>query len=321
MKYILSQSLDTAYNLALEEYVLTQLADEDYFILWVSRPAIVVGKFQNVFQEIDVRKAWEKNIPVYRRLSGGGCVYHDAGNLNFSRITGWSMEENTYSRFLESVIRCLCSHGVTAMQSGICNISVDGKKISGNAQSIHKGRLLHHGTLLFNAELATLGGVLCPDYEHFTSKAMRSVPMSVTNLKDCPGFDISDMATLKSCLLKAMGCREGDEYRLSAVQTSEIDRLAQSKYLDWEWNYGKSADFEYENKSEQPKRRIAMTVVGGRIREMELSFAGIPYVVTKAVTNALLGEALKYPEIHGILAGYGDCGRQVETLLFERTTI
>ncbi len=318
MKYIISACMDTAYNLALEEYMLTKPSGDDYFILWVSQPAIVVGKFQNVYQEIDVHKAWEKNIPVFRRISGGGCVYHDDGNLNFSMISDWSISEEAYGRFLDPVIGILRSHGAAAKRSGICNISVEGKKISGNAQSIRKGRILHHGTLLFDARLDALGAVIRPDYEHFTSRAMRSVPMAVTNLKACPAFDISEMDALKACLIGGMGCQTSDVYRLTAAEDAQVCQLAQSKYLDWNWNYAKSADFEYKKESGHPKRRIYMKVSGGIIRELELACAGIPYVVTKAVANTLLNQRLIYSEIHMALAGYGDYGRCVETLIFDR---
>lgn len=318
MKYILSHWTDPALNLALEEVALNDLTSEDYLIVWVSRPAIIVGKFQNVYQEVDVRRAWQKNIPVYRRLSGGGCVYHDGGNLNFSYITGWTMEENSYSRFLEPVMDVLTAHGAAVYPDGICNICVDGKKISGNAQSIFRKRMLHHGTLLFDARLDDLASVIRPDYEHFISKAMPSAPMAVTNLRCCPGFDIETMDGLKQCLISGMGCEPADEYVLSADQVLAVRKLAEVKYRTWEWNFAKSAVFDYHNDFEGPGSHIEMKVDHGVIRELTLAHRQISREVTMAAAQMLCGKRLIYPELHAMLDLYGAYGPLLEDIIFER---
>lgn len=318
MKYMISQSTDMAYNLALEEYVFTKLADEDFLILWVNRPGIVVGKFQNVFQEIDMKRASLLNIPVYRRITGGGCVYHDEGNLNFSVMTRWAMAKDSYSPFLDPVLKIINACGVKAYRSGICNLSVNGKKFSGNAQSIYRGRILHHGTLLFDTRLDVMSGIIKTDYVHFQSKAMRSAPAPVGNLKDCSGFRVSDLGTLRQLILTGMGCTPEDSCHFSKAEENEILSLADKKYRTWEWNIARSATFTYDSPADVYGNYIHIEADQGVIRDVQIYFKTAPGEMLVKAAEALRGRALDYPRLHELLRSYGTAGRHIEDLIFMR---
>ena len=156
MQCLISTNRDIYFNLALEEYLLMHEVD-DYFVLWQSEPAVVVGKHQNTLAEINYRFVSEKNIRVARRLSGGGTVYHDQGNLNFTYIAnGEPGKLVDFKRFIEPVIHFLGTLGIDAQQGLKNEILVRGKKISGNAEHVYKNRVLHHGTLLFHSDLHLL---------------------------------------------------------------------------------------------------------------------------------------------------------------------
>ena len=155
MIQIETTSHDPFFNQAFEDYVFRTFREDEVLLLWRNRPAVVVGCYQNICREVHVRALLEQNVPVVRRMSGGGTVYHDLGNLNYTLITGQSGALD-YDRCLAPVLRALNALGVPAQKSRTCDMTVDGKKISGSAQKIANGRVLHHGTLLFDADLTRL---------------------------------------------------------------------------------------------------------------------------------------------------------------------
>ena len=155
MIQIETTSHDPFFNQAFEDYVFRTFREDEVLLLWRNRPAVVVGCYQNICREVHVRALLEQNIPVVRRMSGGGTVYHDLGNLNYTLITGQSGALD-YDRCLAPVLRALNALGVPAQKSRTCDMTVDGKKISGSAQKIANGRVLHHGTLLVDADLTRL---------------------------------------------------------------------------------------------------------------------------------------------------------------------
>ena len=185
MKYIDSQSHDSYFNLALEEYILkNNEIEEDIVFLWQNTPTIVVGNNQNTIEEINMPFVTEKNIKVVRRLSGGGAVYQDLGNLNFTFIKHLDNTSNTdIKRFALPVAEALNKLGVPAQLTGRNDISVEEKKISGNAQRLYKNKLLHHGTLLFDTDLELMAQVLKVGLDKIESKGIKSVRSRVTNIK------------------------------------------------------------------------------------------------------------------------------------------
>jgi lipoate-protein ligase A len=251
MKYIENNSTDPKYNLALEEYVFKNFdLQDDYVILWRNGPSIIIGKNQCTLEEINSQYASENNIHVVRRITGGGAVYHDLGNLNFSFITKVDkMEKIDFQKYTYPVINALEKLGVECELSGRNDLTLDGKKFSGIAQSITKGRLLNHGTLLFNSNLDTLSKALNVKKEKIESKGVKSVRSRVTNIYDYLKSDI-DVLEFRELILKYLYEYEKSpviQYELTKEDKDGIDNLMQNKYSTWEWNFGESPKFNYKN--------------------------------------------------------------------------
>lgn len=250
MKYIDSISNDIYFNLALEEYVFHNFKDDTYFLLWDNDNSIVLGKYQNVFEEINIKAVEKMDIKVARRNSGGGTVFHDKGNLNYSIITDYDKNSFIdYDIFINPVITALNSLGIHAEKRRTSDIVIEGKKISGSAQSCKNDRILHHGTLLFNADLSMLENLLKTTDGKIESKSVKSVRSSVTNIKE----HIDDNITLddfKTLLLNSLFPNGVQKVFLTEDQIAEVNNLVKNKYSQWQWNYGNSPEFSYEKESE-----------------------------------------------------------------------
>ena len=246
MKTILNDSKDPRFNLALEEYVLKYLdSNEDFILLWQNANSIIIGRNQNTVEEINAKLVKEHDVQVVRRITGGGAVYHDMGNLNFSFITE-SLKDNlnNYRKFTEPVIQALNSLGVPAEFQGRNDIVVEEKKISGNAQSYYKNKMLHHGTILFDADLAFVASVLNVKQDKIASKGIKSNRARVTNIKPYLKEPL-DMSEFKLTLLKSLLGTEDVAscvYTLTDEDLTNIERLMEERYNQWSWNYGESPD-------------------------------------------------------------------------------
>ncbi|MFT9494255.1 lipoate--protein ligase [Anaerosolibacter sp.] len=269
MIYIRNESTNPYFNLALEEYVLNQMnGDHDYFLLWQNEPSIIIGKHQNTLEEINVQFVKENSIHVVRRLSGGGAVYHDLGNLNFTFVVKNSESSQfNFKKFTEPVIRALENLGVQAEFNSRNDLTIDGKKFSGNAQYMKKERLLHHGTLLFSSELEQLVRALHVADEKIISKGIKSIRSRVTNISDYLGQQISVQA-FRQVLLKYMFQEELQEYRLTEEEIEKVKKIMEKRYLTWEWNYGESPKFNIkkERRFEAGKVEALLDIEGGIIR-------------------------------------------------------
>lgn len=243
MFHIPNACSDPCYNLALEEYFLKQAPiPDDLVILWQNKPTVVIGRNQNIVAEINQPFIEEHGIQVVRRLSGGGAVYHDLGNLNFTFITALSaVGHNNFAHFTRSVIEALSTFGVIAEFSGRNDLIIDGQKFSGNAQYIHHNRLLHHGTLLFETDLSILAQSLSgPEAKH-SEPAVKSVRSRVTTIRRHLPPSIT-LAGFEAALLSAVFDQDKSPYKrydLSLTDRQAIEALAVRRYRDPAWTYGK----------------------------------------------------------------------------------
>lgn len=246
---------DPTINLAIEEYALINLdINETYLLFYINEPSIIIGKNQNTIEEINTEYVEKNNIKVVRRLSGGGAVYHDLGNLNFSFITKDDGESfHNFRKFTEPVIRALKKLGVNAELSGRNDIVVEGRKISGNAQFATRGRMFSHGTLMLNSEIDNVVSALRVKKEKIESKGIKSIRSRVANISEFLDQEIT-MEQFKQLLLQYIF--EGEEsiptYELTDKDWEEIHKISEQRYKNWDWNYGKSPKFNYQHSQRFP---------------------------------------------------------------------
>ena len=248
MVYIESPSTNPAFNLALEQYVFDRMdRSQEYFMLWQNDNTVVIGKNQNAFAEVNQKVADAKHISVVRRLSGGGAVYHDLGNLNFTFILDAKDATDLDIRlFCQPIAELLRSLNVPAEVNGRNDISIEGKKFSGNSQYLKQGRIMHHGTLMFHSDLSVVADVLNVSADKFQSKAAKSVKARVTNIAPYlpEGFTL---AQFKALLLKYILKEENVQpYVFSAEELAEVEKIKRERYDKWEWNYGFSPSYSVE---------------------------------------------------------------------------
>lgn len=244
MQYIKNDSLDPHYNLALEEFALKNLdPKESYIILWQNAPSVIIGRFQNTIEEINQDFIEKNQINVVRRMTGGGAVYHDMGNLNFSFIEKATGKDINFHKFTKPVVKALTKMGIEAEHTGRNDITIDNKKFSGNAQYHYKGKVLHHGTILFNAKLEDVQAALNVKKEKIESKGVKSVRSRVTNIVDYLEEKVS-LQQFKDLLVHYFfEGKEIEEYKLSEIEQAGIRELMEKKYLTWQWNFGASPAF------------------------------------------------------------------------------
>ncbi|AWX57921.1 lipoate--protein ligase [Brevibacillus brevis] len=275
MKFIDNQGItDPRINLAIEEYALKHLPNsDDYLLFYINEPSIIIGKNQNTIEEINATYVEENNIHVVRRLSGGGAVYHDLGNLNFSFITNDDGESfHNFRKFTAPVVQALKTLGVEAELTGRNDIQVGERKISGNAQYSTKGRMFSHGTLLFDSEMENVVSALKVNAEKIQSKGIKSIRSRVANISEF----LVDKMTIEEFRLTVLhsifGEGEIEEYKLTDEDWEKIHELSRSRYQTWEWNYGKSPKSNYR----QSKRfdigtvEIQLDIEKGKIKEAKI---------------------------------------------------
>lgn len=254
MKGINIKTTDPAFNLAVEEVLFDSLknAGEEYFLLWQNAPSVIVGRHQNTAEEVNEEYVKARNIPVVRRTTGGGAVYHDLGNLNFSFLRYMERGEDTsFGRYINPIIEALRSIGINAEMSGRNDMLVEGRKFSGNAQKKSGQKILQHGTLLVSLDTSHLTDILTGNPDKYRSKGVASHKSRVANLIEFKPEMRPDelMAAIRSVLMKFL---VDEEILLPDDLKEKAEQLAESKYRTWEWNFGKSPVYQVKFRKRFP---------------------------------------------------------------------
>ena len=301
-RFIELSTTDPAFNLAVEEYVFDRLSrDYAYFMLWQNRPSVIIGRHQNTVAEVNEAFIRDNGISVVRRLSGGGAVYHDLGNLNFTFIRDGESSRLDLSLFCEPVAAALRELGVPAEVNGRNDITVEGQKISGNAQYVREGRVMHHGTLLFSADLEAAGKALTPSAKKLKSKGVASVRSRIATVSKymAEGVTIEDFKKL--LLEKLFAGQPMEAYALTEEDLAVIEGLRRDRYATRRWNYGESppCDLVYEGRIEGcGSVELRLTVKKGVISKAELRGDFFAEKDLAPLENMLTGSA---PEKEAIL--------------------
>lgn len=269
MLYYKSTTNDPRVNLAIEEY-LFNTAREDVFMLWQNRPSVILGRFQNAYEEVNMDVVQSNNVLLIRRITGGGAVYHDLGNLNYSFICHRDNNERfEFKYFMDKIVDAINAVSRKAIIDGRNDITIKGKKVSGNAQHVSGNKVLHHGTLLFDSDLEVLNKVLKEEDKGIESKASRSNRRGVTNIKEHLVEEINISAfseIIGNTMLKGEAVRE---IQLDAIAMDQIMTLVRNKYSKWEWNVGVSPKCCIKRKGawNEGHMQIQMGVENGVINE------------------------------------------------------
>jgi len=249
MIFLERQENNPYFNIAAEEYVLKNFS-EDVLMLWESKESVVVGKHQNAFAEINYPFLIDNRIPLIRRISGGGTVYHCKGNINITVLKNSDDNNGTidFHAFTTPLIEFLKGFNLNAKFEGKNNLTIDGLKFSGNSAHIYKNKSLHHGTILFDADLTTLESIINTNPNNFNDKSVKSIVAKVTNLKPLikPETDFKLFKDkLKTFLLNYYNISK--IHYFTKFEKSEILKLMQSRYKSWDWNFAYSPNFEFNN--------------------------------------------------------------------------
>lgn len=289
-------SLEPYFNQAVEEYFLKNF-DENIFMLWRNNNAIIVGKHQNTLAEINVDYVKEKDIKVVRRLTGGGAVFHDLGNINYTFIMSYGDEgaKVDFKKYNQPIIDVLASLGVKAEFSGRNDILIDGQKFSGNAEHIfhQKQRVLHHGTLLYASEIQDISDALNVNPLKFEGKAMKSVRSRVTNisthLKEDMGVDMFRQKVMNHITEMY---KDAVPYKFTDEDRTAIQKLADEKYSQWDWNFGYSPKYGLKKGIKTPGGHVEvhLNVNKGVITELEIFGDFFVNQDIEEVKQALIGK-------------------------------
>ncbi|WP_010662254.1 lipoate--protein ligase family protein [Marinilabilia salmonicolor] len=289
--FITSKTNDPAYNLATEEVLLRNFKNNIIFF-YINSPSVIVGKHQNTLAEVNHEFLEKNNIPVYRRLSGGGTVYHDYGNINYCIIeNGEPGHLVDFVRATTPVVEALRNYGLDARHGKRNDLLAGYKKISGNACHVFKSRAMHHGTLLFNSNLSKLTESLKADATKFRDKSVKSVRSEVVNISELVPENEDVEIFLSQIGSFLQNKYNASTYHFSEPELSEIKILAETKYKTWEWNYGYSPTYEFSKryKSDEYVFSTKLKVEKGIIRDITLKTNHPNKEKIVSTTNKLIG--------------------------------
>ena len=271
MLLINNTNTNAYFNLAMEEYFLKN-TNEDIFLLWQNENSIIVGKNQNTLSEINYDYVKENNIKVVRRLSGGGAVFHDLGNINFTFISCNDNSFSDFKKFTMPIVEALKELNVHAEFSGRNDLLIDGQKFSGNAQYNYKNKVMHHGTLLFSSEINDLSNALKVKPSKFQGKSVKSVKSRVTNISSHLDKKMT-VLEFKDYLMDFINKRDENShfYELNDKDIESINKLVEEKYSTWEWNFGYSPKYSLYNEVKYPGGNLefSLDVHDGLIKDIK----------------------------------------------------
>jgi lipoate-protein ligase A len=300
---------DAHINLAIEEHILRNLElQEGRVFLYINQPSIIVGRNQNPYEEANLPFAEAQHLPILRRLSGGGTVYHDLGNLNFSFITLQRPEDfHNFRKFTTPILSALQGLGIDAQLNQHNDIVVAGRKVSGNAQYIAGGRILTHGTLLFDSDLSNLALALKASAGAIASKSIKSVRSRVANLSEFLN-EALDMQSFRLRVLDGIfaGAGESPTYRLTQDDWVAIRRISAERYQTWEWNFGRSPRFSLQKTRQFRWGEVQadLEIENGLIRSIQFHGAGFGPEQAASLEQALSGVRYAREHIRATVAGF-----------------
>ena len=273
MLILRSKTSDPAFNLATEEFLLNNKS-EDCFYLYINDPSIIVGKHQNSLAEINVDYVKENDIIVIRRLSGGGAVFHDPGNLNFTFIMKEEEDKSAdFRKYTQPIIDVLQSLDVDAIFEGRNDMTIKGKKFSGNAKCYYNDKVLQHGTLLFNSTLPNLSQALKINPLKYRDKAVKSISSRVTNITEHLNHELS-LEDFESLIINHVRTMYNDSviYELTDSDIEAINKLVDEKYGTWDWNFGHSPKYNFQKgiKTNGGHVEVNLEVRKGGIKEVKI---------------------------------------------------
>ena len=308
MKIIDTKSTDPAINLAFEEFFLCNASfDDPILMIWRNEPTVVVGAFQNTYNEVDYDYLKENNIHLIRRSTGGGAVYHDLGNLCFSFIRREENLENLdFHQFLLPVQTAMASLGLNVEISGRNDLLIDGQKVSGSAARVFGDRVLFHGTLLYSSDLSVLGRVLTVKREKIASKGFSSVRSRVTLIADHLAEPL-EVLDFRQLLLDAMKqADETQDYEPTAAELSSIMELAEEKYRNDEWIYGKNPSFNisYSKRHKIGELTVKLMVNHSLIESCHFEGDYLGWLDSADVAAALVGIAYDKEAVSSVLRSF-----------------
>ncbi len=304
MRYLRNTRTNPYFNMAFDEYCLEKLSiDEPVFFLWQNRPSVIIGANQEVHTEVNLDYLKENDISLVRRVTGGGAVYHDLGNLNYTIVGSSDDLERDYPEYTRYMLQALQKLGIPATMSGRNDILVEGKKVSGFAKRVCKNRLMIHGTLMFDVNLEQLTQALCPPESKLQSKGIASVRSRVANL--CEYLpEITDISIFKQKLESILSNNYTDqEWLLSQKDIQNIEQLAHDKFEKWEWIYGHSprATLNFSKRLACGTVHIHLNIAENRINSCQFGGDFIGNLPTNELEKALTSLPYDRDAIYKIL--------------------
>ncbi len=310
---------DPYFNLAAEEYVLHEFTD-DCFMLWQNEPSVIVGKHQNTLAEINYDFVTHNQIKVVRRISGGGAVFHDLGNINFTFImNGEPGQLVDFRKFTQPILDVLTTLHIEAKFEGRNDLTIDGKKFSGNAEHVYKNRVLHHGTLLYEAGMNNLAGALNVDPDKFKDKAIKSVRSRVTNIREHlqEPLGIQEFISLvMNHILKIYP--DAKLYEFSGQDRRGIQELVRTKYQTWNWNFGYSPKYNFKKsiRTNGGKVEFNFDVQNGIIEQASIYGDFFSRADIQELERALIGITHREEEVLEALGGF-EIGKYFKNITLE----